>query len=661
MKLTDFSLDRGRAAILKRPPARVLLAVGIGVAILIGVIQSIVVTYHLWGADPDIADPVIVWRGLHSDGLYFIKIWHFTPDNWLLSLMPLDWLVFALIGSSPLVVIGTGAFFYLALIALCALLVGRERGAVAGGIVAVVLLFSARPAMADGFLTYAISHNISVMWGLLGLYLSTGHLGERRFVALAASGFCFLVATLSDPWTAAAFVLPILMASAILALLETDRKIRFSFCAIALTMLIVAIIVKTQVFGLLAFLPEPPHSIVPVPEMRRNLVLAARYVAVFFNLLPGTLTEPGQHPTLPVTAVDCLGFAFVVMLCVTRLILSFHAISPRRRFLALTALFSMGIMALALVLSGFATGMVTARYFANFFVFVPILVAMAPLGLLRHRGIDGVVVATFAGLLVASGIASDLQVWAKGPPHVRLNGIPELARFLEQHGLTYGYGPYWQTEASAVNWVTHGRVTIRPVNFNSQIGRFGPKNAQTLPRWYTPLGLRGEPKRTFLIVLGWKNACGPDISCLDAARRQFGTPDAVLKYQSLYILAYNRRIVPSFSNVFGNYWKFPNQDFGWIGRYAEIETDGRPYSLTISGDYRPAVLSPASLSVDIDGKHFDYQVGSATTFTLRLPPHTLTILHAAKTFVPAPILHNGDNRQLSVTIVLKADPPSAKP
>lgn len=505
----------------------------IGILLLLGLFQSARAVFHLWGADSDIADPVLVWQGVRQTGPLFVTHWRYTQDNWLLSLFPVDFPIFGLFGTSPAVLIATGLGIFWAIAALAGIVIGRDRGAAAGWATVAVLLFAGPPALgSDGFLAYPVSHGISLAWGLLGLLLTARWLVGRRRVMLVGAGAALFVAAVSDPWTDVAFIAPMAVGAVVLALCG-KRADRRAASAIWLMLLIAFLLAQTRFCGLLGFLAKSPHRFATWHGMARNAALAARYAVVFFNILPGTLRRAGVIPAPVVVAGGCGALLAVLAFCAVRLRADFAGAPLPRRFLAVTALAALPLMTAAIILTGFADGMATARYFANAFVFVPLLLATT----LRSSRRDLAGAALLGALFVVSGMLGNAQAWTARPAHVRLSGIPPLAAFLRRNGLSYGYGPYWGTEANAVAWVTHGEVTIRPVVFDVRTRRFIPKAVQTLQAWYAP-----RPPPVFLIVGAAPGACGG--SCPAAAMAQFGAPDRTLRYRDLAVLVYDRAIVP---------------------------------------------------------------------------------------------------------------------
>ncbi len=514
----------------------VVLGIGIGLA------QSLDLVFHLWGADSDIADPVLLWNGVHRDGLHFVTMWRYTQDNWLLSLMPIDAVLFAMFGDRPVVVLASGLLFFWVITLLVGILVGRDRGIKIGALTTMVLLFAGPPIIGNsGFLGYAVSHNISLVWGLTGLLLTTLWLDRPRVIFLGAAGGCLFIAAVSDPWADAAFVLPIALAGLVLTI-EVPTIERRRFIAIVAMALVVGLLVQTKLFGILWFLPRASHSLATLPGMVQNGAFAARYIAVFLNIIPGSFTNAASLPPTVAVIADCIVFIAIVVVCLVRLKNKAHTTSGRSRFIALTALVSILGMLAALVITGFQQGMITGRYLSNLFVFLPILLAASPIGVGRHVVFDRAIIVALGGLFIASGIASAGTVWTDGMLRTSLRGIPHMAAVLRSHGVRFGYGPYWWTQANATTWVTHGGLTIRPFDFNPNLGKFVPKPVQTLPAWYTKATIAREPSRMALILSPSPGDCGAATTCMAAAVAQFGKPAQIVPYGPLTVLIYDHRL-----------------------------------------------------------------------------------------------------------------------
>lgn len=512
------------------------------VLILLGLFQSVEIVFHFWGADSDVADPVLLSAGLVHHGWHFVTAWRYTQDNWLLSLMPLDFALFSVFGDRPVVVVLTGLMFFYVMVLLTGVMVGRMRGVRAGGFTVAVLLFAGQPTLGnEGFLAYAVSHGVSIVWGMFGLLFAALWISRRRGGFLVAAGLCLFVGALSDPWDDAAFLAPMTVAGAVLGWVGEPGERRL-LAAIAGMGVVVAVLVLTKGLGLLGFLPGASHQFASFAQMVQNFLMAMRYVSVFLNLLPGSFPLASTTPPVASIIVDNGVFAVIVLVCAVRLAQRYRAVSLERRFVAVTALGSIGLMIAALVVTGFQQGMVTARYLSNLFVAVPLLMAASPGGVARFSlaGRGGVLV--LGGLFIGSGMISGRMIPLMWPPRVTHNGIGQMAAFLERHDVTFGYGPYWRTEANAMGWVTHNAVTIRPMVFDPGTSRFIPKAVQTAAHWYRPAAVRRAPRRMAFIVANVAHACGAVRSCAAVAAAQFGAPVEILPYRAVTVLIYDHRL-----------------------------------------------------------------------------------------------------------------------
>jgi len=107
-----------------------------------------------------------------------------------------------------------------------------------------------------------------------------------------------------------------------------------------------------------------------------------------------------------------------------------------------------------------------------------------------------------------------------------------------------------------------------------------------------------------------------------------------------------------FYYISGDYWPQDSSE-SWMGRQIMVVTDGRPMQLRITGRMRPLELPPVEIRVVNGSESSRYQIANPDTQLLTLPPNASVILRANATFVPARLIHNGDERRLSVAIDLQ--------
>src|SRR6266705_5122757 len=69
---------------------------------------SLRLTFSHFGIDSDSSHTAILWNEINHKGLILIKDWLFTPDSWILSLVPIHFAAFTLFVPRPEVLIGIG-------------------------------------------------------------------------------------------------------------------------------------------------------------------------------------------------------------------------------------------------------------------------------------------------------------------------------------------------------------------------------------------------------------------------------------------------------------------------------------------------------------------------------------------------------------------------
>ena len=160
--------------------------------------------------------------------------------------------------------------------------------------------------------------------------------------------------------------------------------------------------------------------------------------------------------------------------------------------------------------------------------------------------------AGYALLLPIAGVASAPASWASIGLHTPYpaispfdRGVIGFAGFLQNHGLSYGYGSYWRDEANAVAWLTRRAVVMRPVTFDIAGQRVRPFYTQVSPLWYGNADEPGRPSPTFLAISPGFDGCPNLDGCERAARATFGPPSDRLTYGDTTILVWPHRLFTS--------------------------------------------------------------------------------------------------------------------
>lgn len=535
--------------------ARRFVDAGAAAGVALGLWVSLHYAFATWTTESDAANPFLLWEGVRQYGPGFLTTFHYSSDAWLTWPMPLLFAAFATFGAAPPVAFAVGWLLFVGSAGTVFLVARRAAGTRPALACAIVLLLSNREAIGElGFLTYPVSHNGPLLLGLLALHAAMRWMEERRWASLAVVTVALAAAGLGDPWTELAFSLPLLGAAAVLGLASPGkRRTAVTLMAAVAAALLVD---HTRLFGLLWFLPSPPLAFGEASHRLRDIEWLGRIGAMWFNLAPNWGDGYGWVPDGWQTAADLAPLALAAV-AVAAL-----AAGPARRSTAFALLWLTGLGSIAAVCSAFVLFdlppvISMGRLFAAAYV-LGLAMAAAAAG----RAWDGLrrpwraMLAGYAGLLALSGLASAPGCWASlrldltddglrhygpnVPPFT--NGIPQFAAFLQAHGLHYGYGAYWLVQASAVGWVTHGAVQVRPVFLAPGTGVIAPFFAQISPEWYTAAdGPAGDPA-TFLALTPGFLGCQDIPRCTSQATQQFGPPQAKLSYEDTTILVWDHRL-----------------------------------------------------------------------------------------------------------------------
>ncbi len=495
----------------------ILLAAGLGAGLatsLFGVLRTIPL-------DADTATPAVVAGEVARHGLDALRAWHYTQDNWLLSVILPDLALYALLGDAPWLALAQGWLLLLACCGLTALLARRSMPAPAALWLGALLLFAHPDSLGRyGFLANPVSHGVTMAWGLLGLLLAARWAERGGVASLAGTAGCLVVAATSDPWAKPALLLPLLLGSAACAA-SRPTATRPRLLALA-SLALLCLLGGTRWFGLLGFLPATRYQTVAHPQLATRAAAAVRVLGDEFSVLP-------WHGAVA---------AWLTVLLLAALLPAALAAWRSPRGLALVPVFcvlSCAGTGLAFVLSDLEVGLPLGRMMLNSYYLLPLLLAPALHRAAPHWRALGVAAAT---LFVASGLVETLRL----PPAHDPGPPGDLYGFLRRHGLSHGYGPYWPTQANASAWITRGRVVIRPLQAEGALP-LQARVPQTYPWWYEPGDAPAPDGRVFFVAAPDREICLGVAACLAAAARSFGAPDRRLDWRGVPILVWDRPIL----------------------------------------------------------------------------------------------------------------------
>ena len=204
-------------------------------------------------------------------------------------------------------------------------------------------------------------------------------------------------------------------------------------------------------------------------------------------------------------------------------------------------------MAAAFLIGRLPLGLFVGRFFLNVYVLLPLMLACVLSSLPTFRGARWIGAAMACGL-IAAGVATDSRSWRR-PPATQTSGAAALAAFLERNGLRYGYGPYWGSQASAVTWLSRGKVVIRAVAFDARTGRVSPRRLQTSALWYRPADRPVDVDEVFVVVRRDPENCPDPSVCRAGVVAQFGPPRRVLPFGDAQVLTWTPPVIDRFDGL----------------------------------------------------------------------------------------------------------------
>ena len=507
-----------------------------GAMLIFGAWTSLRYTFGAWAPDADVAAQVVLWDSLLHQGFGFLDTWRFTQDNWLFSLTSINFLIYSLFGTNPLIVVGVGWLIFVASVGMTSLLAYRVAGWRAAIPIMVVLIFANSLAIGPaGFLAHPVSHNVSAAWAVLALLLAHRAIARESVFFSVLVGLCILVDVLSDPWSGAAIALPLIIVSLAVAVLHWRRRAGW-FAAILFVVAAISFwAARTRVFGLLEFMPQSGFDMTDPGGLVKNVGWMFRSLAIIFNIVPFADVD-----NVPANVIGFAALAAILISAVALTVKRLPETAPAEQLVSGVAIVSIcGIAAAFMLFSWGEPTMIVGRFFPNVYYFGTLLVGIAAArNWDRLRWSVKLVFPAYGVLLIASGLASAPGLWTGRTPLRRDDYITGLATLLEQNNLSYGYGPYWGAQALAMKWMSDGRVTIRPVAFDKDADVVNGLHAQDSTIWYGPGTEPAGTRDTFLVVKNDGENCPNVDACVATAIRQFGEPSRRLEFEEAVILVW---------------------------------------------------------------------------------------------------------------------------
>ncbi|EOY5405590.1 glycosyltransferase [Cronobacter sakazakii] len=484
------------------------------------ILISILITRKYMPYDSDIVNSQIFWPDFLKSGMSVFKDWIPTVDSWYLSVYPLHFLFYYIFGSTDVSVVIAATALYLIIIAssvygITKAITGSEWSS------ASLILCLLCPAFSYtyGFLVHPFSHNSTNALGLLCIYLALQSYQGRSLLITVLSSLIAIMASVSDPWFLASYLLPLIIGTVIISFKDRSH-VKIAFCyALAFTISYSGVIQS--------FLGIPMHAftLVKLPVMLENLTQMVFLVGRMLNIF--VIQNDISY-----------SLSFITFTCLTLFSLyKLYTLNGIYRFLSFILFFSAAGILSSFVLSYPDVSILSARFFVNLQY---ICITLSLILTVKFRSVIAAVILA----LYASGSIYSYSVTPAGL-HQKKDETVDFVRFLHQNNLSFGFGSFWRL-THTVTWLSSGKIHVLPIYFNDSDGSIDLKRAraQTMRSWLSNEYLSQQPERQFIAFsksIGGK--CRYDINfCIKGTVAKIGEPSEKLKYEDMVIYVYNKKI-----------------------------------------------------------------------------------------------------------------------
>ncbi len=501
---------------------------------VIGLYRSLQIVFHTFPAEADFSDTAMLWLGFKKYGWHFFPSWRYTTDNWLLSLVPIHFLLFSLFGAKPLVVLLTGWGIFILTLLMVACIASSLRAPKTAILLPFILLFANQYAHAFGFLTYSISHNITNLYGICCLFITIKWLQHRRAWLLVCLFFVAFIGGVSDPWMLGAYLYPIIMTSMLFSFIYRKHQESPSFWQLGAVLFLVVIGSKSRGFELLHFLPLYHHKIHALNS--QNIFMVIQNLGRLFNILP---LGHSTHLLLLSSLFSVLVFFYLLYKTTDVCYKKYNAThNVTLYFLTVTILISLFAIITAMIVTE-SVNEGSSRFMLNIFYLGPLLIAINAekhWPELTRTFKKTLIIAVI--LYIISSIVSNLTIWQSMRFTVKKDDVLALVNVLEKNHLQHGYGPYWGANANAITWLSHGKIQFVPVIFSKKTGFIiNGKRYQSSLLWKAP----SAHENFFIFVKNDGEECANISLCKSGIIKQFGQPSDIIKYKDADIFIWKNR------------------------------------------------------------------------------------------------------------------------
>ena len=537
---------------------RVMILTALISLVVFALWDSVHETFSLWRIDADSVNLALLYHGLIAHGITFLTTWRYTQDNWLLSLGPIMFMVYALFGINKYTIIGPGWAILVINAILGSILLyklaGRKSLFTPLIFILVSLLVGLGSLGTHGFMAYLMSHNSTMSYVLVSTVLIAYAIETDTKISIylaIALAIVVSIASLSDPWFDAAFGVPAVLALVLTA--YSNRRNTKVYIALASTLAGLAI-AHSQFFGVMGFLPKA--GFVPASSWHQFRDNIYYYVSSICTYLNGyEVLSLNKYFAVLYLALS----AYLVGTAAHWLAKNVHSLKEYGKFIVSFSVLSMCTISAAFVLSDFPRGYYSARFLDNVFYLGLVLVVFALSCLAKSSPVLQVLSFTWLLVYCASSIYSSYPDWGVAGLQSCSSNVNGLISFLKKHGLHYGYGGYWAADANAISVLSKQRVVIRPVSYEPVADRgkvfqdfpfsyIVGNHPESSPYWYNSRYTR-LLRKSFLVIAHGGGTPELDANSIRYSEKvavgQFGKPDATYVVDKKTILVWNKPLAVS--------------------------------------------------------------------------------------------------------------------
>jgi hypothetical protein len=620
-----------------------------GFVLLFVALLSLKTVFFLHKTDADTVLPLTLWDGFKTGGWEWLQHFSYTPDNWLLSIIPFDFGLFYLFGPNPWLVIFSGwIIFFLA--ALMSGLIAKSLNAPRAAIILpVILLLSNSEIHKNAAASFSVSHNISNLYGMTAIFfLITGAKTNKNFFIFIIS-VLLIISSLSDPWAIPAYIVPFLIIGILGWIHSITREKKAFFGVLFFSVSFSLICVETHGFGLLYFLPSQSTNIGNSQIIFHNFFIVTNALLEMFSI--DNLDIRNQYAVKILTVVIAFG---ITAACVYLFTIKRIQISPSLQTAVILAFFSIAATIAGVTLLNLGEDSAAPRFLINvYYLGLTFLGIFIDLVWNSFHRFQKKAIVTIIIIFFTANVLSTLPAFASAKLRLQTGNINSLIKFLEENGLSYGYGPYHGSDANAVTVLSNGIVTIRPILFNNQNGMMTSLlRAQSSPDWYSAKDFPSGQKLFFIYVISDGEECLNLAICVNGLKTQFGAPIKILDFDNAKIMIWDHSLLGYPYSVIGDYWK--DGASGWMGKTLTITSRK---SITITLQATPFGAPETHVDVSMNGQRQSFDLASGQTKEIEIPASSVLNIRAEPTFSAFKVIHKKRSRQYSLKVTLPQPAP----